>query len=374
MEGLSSGAADLDGDGRVTVDDAYDFVRRRLSDEGVPQNPRKWAFDVEGHIELAFAPPRRRRTSVPRTDAAVLDKHYSLVAPSFREGRVVTILGDEVNLCGRPAGATWEPGRSTYPPVEEELAAYLAERFRVSDAADLPSVAEHVLDEYGAGVLYDAMRDVLDVDYEPNPVHEFLATVATVQRRDALAPPLILNMNYDTALEQTLEATGEPFDVVAPADKLGQFIHYAPDREPVAIVLPREYTDLSLKERAVIVRLRRGVHGTRGLLVTEDDEFKAARDWDRKGLPPYIRGRLGRTNWLFLGLPVRLLGGGRLLIQIWGEQAMSNQSWSIATDPAAPDLRFWRRNRIDAINADLADYAQTLTRHLVKVQPPRSAV
>jgi hypothetical protein len=37
----------------VTVDDASDFVRGRLADESVPQSPRKWEFDVSGHIVLA---------------------------------------------------------------------------------------------------------------------------------------------------------------------------------------------------------------------------------------------------------------------------------------------------------------------------------
>ena len=53
VDGLASGEADVDRDGFVTVDDAYDFVRRRLADDGVPQSPRKWEFDVSGHIVLA---------------------------------------------------------------------------------------------------------------------------------------------------------------------------------------------------------------------------------------------------------------------------------------------------------------------------------
>jgi Caspase domain len=53
VDGLSNGEADLDRDGLVTVDDAYDFVRRQLADESVPQSPRKWEFDVAGHIVLA---------------------------------------------------------------------------------------------------------------------------------------------------------------------------------------------------------------------------------------------------------------------------------------------------------------------------------
>lgn len=64
VDGLASGAADVDRDGFVTVDDAYDFVRRRLADDGVPQSPRKWEFDVSGHIVLA------RTESAPASVAA----------------------------------------------------------------------------------------------------------------------------------------------------------------------------------------------------------------------------------------------------------------------------------------------------------------
>jgi hypothetical protein len=65
--GLSSGEADLDQDGFVTVDDAYEFVRRRLSDEAVPQDPRKWEFDVSGRIVLGRSEARgeRRVVSLP---------------------------------------------------------------------------------------------------------------------------------------------------------------------------------------------------------------------------------------------------------------------------------------------------------------------
>jgi hypothetical protein len=64
VDGLASGEADVDRDGFVTVDDAYDFVRQRLADDGVPQSPRKWEFDVSGHIVLA------RTESAPATLAA----------------------------------------------------------------------------------------------------------------------------------------------------------------------------------------------------------------------------------------------------------------------------------------------------------------
>ena len=53
VDGLTSGAADLDGDGLVSVEDLYEYTRRRLAEQQSPQRPRKWEFDVGGTIVLA---------------------------------------------------------------------------------------------------------------------------------------------------------------------------------------------------------------------------------------------------------------------------------------------------------------------------------
>jgi hypothetical protein len=54
--GLKTGAADVDGDGLVSVDDVYEYARRQLSEQPRPQSPRKWEFDVAGRIVLARSP------------------------------------------------------------------------------------------------------------------------------------------------------------------------------------------------------------------------------------------------------------------------------------------------------------------------------
>jgi hypothetical protein len=54
--GLQTGAADIDGDGLVSVDDMYEYARRQLAEQPRLQTPRKWAFDVAGTIVLARSP------------------------------------------------------------------------------------------------------------------------------------------------------------------------------------------------------------------------------------------------------------------------------------------------------------------------------
>jgi molecular chaperone DnaJ len=55
IEGLRTGAADLDGDGRVTVTELYEYVYERLRGEGVRQTPRMWA-DLEYQVVIARVP------------------------------------------------------------------------------------------------------------------------------------------------------------------------------------------------------------------------------------------------------------------------------------------------------------------------------
>ncbi len=53
VEGLKTGAADLDGDGYVTLDELYDYVYGHVVDASPRQRPGKWAFGVEGRIFIA---------------------------------------------------------------------------------------------------------------------------------------------------------------------------------------------------------------------------------------------------------------------------------------------------------------------------------
>jgi hypothetical protein len=56
VEGLRSGAADLDGDGYVTVDELYDYVDSHISEATGYQSPTMWAFDMQGELVIARNP------------------------------------------------------------------------------------------------------------------------------------------------------------------------------------------------------------------------------------------------------------------------------------------------------------------------------
>ncbi len=67
VDGLKTGAADLDGDGLIALDELYDYVYGRVLDESPRQRPRKWAFDVEGQIFLARTESARDKPLAPPT-------------------------------------------------------------------------------------------------------------------------------------------------------------------------------------------------------------------------------------------------------------------------------------------------------------------
>jgi len=54
--GLETGEADLNADGLISLDELYDYVHDRVTDETPHQRPGKWAFDVQGDIIIARSP------------------------------------------------------------------------------------------------------------------------------------------------------------------------------------------------------------------------------------------------------------------------------------------------------------------------------
>jgi len=66
VRGLETGEADLDEDGRISLDELYDYVYDRVTDETPHQSPGKWAFDVQGQIVIARSPrPASRSIGLP---------------------------------------------------------------------------------------------------------------------------------------------------------------------------------------------------------------------------------------------------------------------------------------------------------------------
>jgi chaperonin GroEL len=91
LEGLQTGAADISGDGYVSVDEAFDYAYSYVLARGANQTPQRWLYGGEGTIVLARSPAGIAviPAQLPELLASSLDSPY----PALRIGAVNT-LGD----------------------------------------------------------------------------------------------------------------------------------------------------------------------------------------------------------------------------------------------------------------------------------------
>ena len=132
VEGLRTGAADLGGDGYVSLDEAYDYAYRYVQSRSASQTPQRWLYGGEGAIVLARSPAwaastraaaeERKLATVlfadlvgpaglaadqdPERVRAVLDRFYDAMAAEVERagGTVEKFVGDAVMAAfGAPA-------------------------------------------------------------------------------------------------------------------------------------------------------------------------------------------------------------------------------------------------------------------------------
>ncbi len=303
-----------------------------------------------------------------------LERHCRAVARQLARGDVVPLLGAGANLCDRPDGATWEPGR--FLPSGAELARLLADEFEypLEDTGDLVRVSQYVDLQSGPGPLYDILHDVFAVDYPPTSLHRFLAHLP-----DALAAAghsrrnqLVVTTNYDDTLERAFAEAGQEFDLIvyrsAGRDR-GMFVHETPNGDRRLIERPNEYRELSLERRSVILKIHGAVDRAEDVgdsyVITEDDYIEyLSRTQLMQMVPVTLLAKLLRSHFLFLGYRLRDWNLRVLLHQIWSERDLGYRSWAIQRDPDPVDAELWSRRDIDLYDFPLEAYVAELTRQL----------
>ncbi|WP_326617878.1 caspase family protein [Streptomyces decoyicus] len=103
IEGLRSGDADTDHDGRITVTELYDYVYEYLHHSGARQRPRMWA-DLEYRVTLARTAAGRPAADPPAADPPAAD----------------TPAASRPAAAGAPSAAESETTSWNSPPAEGE--------------------------------------------------------------------------------------------------------------------------------------------------------------------------------------------------------------------------------------------------------------
>jgi DNA-binding SARP family transcriptional activator len=293
--------------------------------------------------------------------------HYEEIVRAAFGGRLVTMLG---------SGAMLRDGDGDHLPGDAAVAAHLAGVFGYpADGRDLPRVSQYVAVTHGVGPLYDELHSLFDRDYDPGPVHCFLANLAGVLREQGAPAQLIVTTAYDHALERAFEDAGEEFDVVsyiAVGRDRGRFRHRRPDGTTAVIELPNTYAELPLAERTAILKIHGQVDRSperdwESFVVSEDDYIDYLAQTDVASVVPVtLSARLRRSHYLFLGYALQEWNLRVFLHRIWRDDHRY-RSWAVQPAPSPLEREFWRQQGVTIFDVSLDDYVEQL---LARVSVP----
>ena len=329
-----------------------------------------------GRRRLAPDPTQATTGAGPTIAVDDLTFHYRTVIDELAEGRVIPLLGAGVNLCGRKPDAVWDRKTLEFLPSGGELAGFLAGRFQYppQDVADLLRVSQWAAVKQGLGVLYDELRDIFNVDYEPSVLHHFLARLPAALKEKGCPHPyqLILTTNYDDALERAFRAAGEPFDLlsyIADGEDRGRFMHISPDGPARLVDRPNEATEPKVEQRTVIAKIHGAVDRdddeADSYVITEDQyiEYLARTDIS-SALPVTLSAKLTRSAFLFLGYSMRDWNVRVILHRIWGQQKRRRNSWAVQAFPEDIEREFWQERKVQILEVMLDEYVRGLDAQL----------
>jgi hypothetical protein len=306
------------------------------------------------------------------------DLEYGAILDGFVEGKVIPFLGAGVNLCDRPGGAAWKPGKSAFLPNGAELASHLATRFDYPlPDRDLARICQFVVELRGVAPLYTHLRQLLSIPPRTNSVHRFLAQLpASLRNKKAPMPNLlVVTTNYDDCVEAAFAKKKEPLEVVtyiadSPKER-GKFVHHLPGGERRIIEVPNEYRDVSVERSCVLLKfhgaLDRAVASNDSYVITEDHYIDYLTRTDLSNLVPVkLAAQLRASHFLFLGYSLRDWNLRVILQRIWEEQVLY-RSWAVKKQSDPLDRRFWTRRNVQILETGLNAFIVAINRRLAKL-------
>ena len=79
IRGLRTGEADANGDGRISLDELYEYVHRQVVNESPRQTPGKWSYKQEGEIVIARNPRPVSPAPLPQELQQAIDGSFAAV-------------------------------------------------------------------------------------------------------------------------------------------------------------------------------------------------------------------------------------------------------------------------------------------------------
>jgi hypothetical protein len=329
-----------------------------------------WHEDVRTLAEsLATAVPRLEPAAPPTTNGATADPSVARAARYLANGSLVVVLGSRSNRAD---------GDGSAPIDDDELARQIGAELGVdAGGRGLAWISQQFALTDGRMELVQHVARLIAADVPPTSIHEALAHLARVLAERGCGGLMILNANYDRALERAFDAQHEPYDLaVFDGQHGGRFVHVpwwsegGPERRTIDV--PNEYVKLPIDDEGrlahtVIVKLHGGAtdpcppEDRDNYVITEDDHIGYLSRGSMESLVPLqILRKMRESHFLFLGYPVGDWAMRVLLQRLWGEQRLQARSWAVDPDPAAGEPELWDQLGIDVIAKPLPDYTRAL--------------
>lgn len=262
-------------------------------------------------------------------------------------GRIVPFIGSGASLTGEPAA-----------PSAAELAARIAFRATFPDShgtgLDLARVASFYDARFGRDPLNGALRAELGHDWQPGPIHRFLAEIGEKL--------LVVTTNYDDLLEQAFRDAGRaPHLVYHPyddPDRKGVVLWQRPGEDDFEEIAPQDLV-LPIGQEPIIYKM----HGHcdeddqkgESFLVTEEDYVGFLAEMP---VPPSILRKLRKATILFLGYGLRDWNVRVLLHNF--RSAGRGQAFAVQKAPDPVDALLWDARKVDIVEMELDAFVDAL--------------
>ena len=318
---------------------------------------------------------------------------YGAIAELLRKGRVVPFLGAGASLTAVTSGGVddWDEA-GTAPPSGLQLAHRLAAlaNYPANELrAELAKVASYYQASVDRSSLVEALREVFDRDFNPGPIHRFLA--------DAPAPLLIVTTNYDDLVERAFTEAKRPYHlVVHPTDRddlAAAVLWWRPGAERPEISSSPELM-VPLKDTSIIYKMHGGVDRYTGRQARAEQARDANDRWDafviteedyvnfltrmagQRAIPACFLNQFRTSRFLFLGygladwnLRVMLnsLNEGTSRERHAREQL---RSWAIQHNPSELERRLWEARSVSIYSVLLDEFVGSLRALMSRRSPP----
>jgi hypothetical protein len=277
-------------------------------------------------------------------------------------------------MVGRGPGESWNAASPGFFPSGAELSQFLAEETEFPlrdprDRSDLAKVSSYYVESSSRELLCDRLREMLNYDYIPGPLHRFIARVPSFR--------LVVATNYDNLLERAFREAGREFDVITyptdSKDSENAVLWWAHGATAPSIVAPNEL-DIDLEKTTVIYKMHGSIVLNSGewdnFVITEEDYVDfLSRMTTNSAIPATLLNYCRERSFLFFGyslsdwnLRVVLRNLSRYLSPRRGanDKADPVPHWAIQLHPSDLEKILWDKRQVKIFDMSLDEVVSRL--------------